>query len=124
MQKLFGVEKKVTFGWYLLGSVLILFGTFFGQIPFGIAAVMATLKKGKGMPSDSVALMQALDLNLSLFLMLLSFAVAFGVFVLVIKYLHKQTITAVTTSRSSIDWKRILFSFSLWGMITVLTTVI
>ena len=124
MQKLFGVEKKVEFGWYILGSILIIIGTFLGQIPFGIAAVMATLKKGKGMPSDSVALMQALDLNLSLFLMLLSFAVAFGVFVLVIKYLHKQTLTAVTTSRPNIDWKRILFSFSLWGMITVLTTVI
>ena len=124
MQKLFGVEKKVEFGWYFLGSILIIIGTFLGQIPFGIAAVVATMKKGKGMSTDSVALMQALDLNLSLFLMLLSFAVAFGVLVLVIKYLHKQTLTAITTSRPAIDWKRILFSFSLWGMITVLTTLI
>lgn len=124
MQKLFGVEKKVQFGWYILGSILIIFGTLLGQVPFGLAAMVATLKKGEGIPNDPVALIQALDLNLSLFLMLLSFAVAFGVFTLVIKYLHKQTLKVVTTSRPTIDLKRIFFSFSLWGMITVITTLV
>ncbi|MEN9335419.1 MAG: hypothetical protein RLZZ500_406 [Bacteroidota bacterium] len=124
MDKLFGVTKKVEFGWYILGSILILFGTFIGQIPFGIAAVVATMKKGNGMPPDTVALMKALDLNLSLFLLLLSFAVAFGVFYLVVRFIHKQTLTAITTSRAKVDWKRIFFSFGVWGLVTIATTVI
>ncbi|MFM2229851.1 MAG: hypothetical protein RL607_1109 [Bacteroidota bacterium] len=124
MDKLFGVAKKVEFGWYILGSILILFGAFIGQIPFGITAVVATMKKGNGMPQDTVAFMKALDLNVSLFLILLSFAVAFGVFYLVVRFIHKQTLTTITTSRAKVDWKRIFFSFGIWGLVTIVTTVI
>lgn len=37
---------------------------------------------------------------------------------------HKQSITSLTTSRSKIDWKRILFAFFLWGGITAMFTLI
>ena len=35
-----------------------------------------------------------------------------------VKFTHKQTITSLTTSRKKVDWKRIWFSFVLWGGIT------
>ncbi|OIQ20134.1 MAG: CAAX protease family protein [Flavobacterium sp. MedPE-SWcel] len=35
-----------------------------------------------------------------------------------VKYAHKQSITSLTTAREKIDWKRIFFSFGLWGGIT------
>lgn len=124
MNRLFGVDKKVSFGWYLIGSVLIIMGNFLGQIPFGIVAVYSSIKKGGSMPTQTVDLLRGMDLNLSLFLLLLSFAAGFVVLYLVLRLLHKQTLTNVTTSRSKIDWNRILFSFGTWGVITIATTLL
>jgi len=44
----------------------------------------------------------------------------FGLIALLIwvKFIHKQTLTSFTSSRSKIDWKRIFFAFFLWGIIT------
>ena len=36
-----------------------------------------------------------------------------------VKYMHKQSITSLTTSRIKIDWKRIMFSFSIWAIVTI-----
>ena len=36
-----------------------------------------------------------------------------------VKFIHKQTLRSLTTSRPKIDWKRIFFSFFLWGFITI-----
>ncbi len=40
-----------------------------------------------------------------------------------VKYLHKQTILSLTTSRKKVDWSRIFFSFSLWSLFTIGSTV-
>ncbi|PHR69259.1 MAG: CPBP family intramembrane metalloprotease domain-containing protein [Lutibacter sp.] len=45
-----------------------------------------------------------------------------GLFIWV-KYVHKQSITSLTTSRKKIDWKRIFFAFTLWGIITAAMTI-
>lgn len=45
-----------------------------------------------------------------------------GLFIWV-KYMHKQTITSLTTSRKKTDWNRIFFSFTLWGVIVAGMTV-
>jgi membrane protease YdiL (CAAX protease family) len=52
---------------------------------------------------------------------LLPFAIGLAMVFLWVKYVHKQSITSLTTSRKKIDWKRIVFSFSVW---TILTLVI
>ncbi|GGB80724.1 hypothetical protein GCM10007424_21020 [Flavobacterium suaedae] len=39
-----------------------------------------------------------------------------------VKFVHKQTITSLTTARRKVDWKRIFFSFGLWGGITAALT--
>ncbi len=41
-----------------------------------------------------------------------------------VKFVHQQSITSLTTSRKKVDWKRILFSFSLWSIITIATTLV
>ncbi len=41
-----------------------------------------------------------------------------------VKFAHQQSIRSLTTSRPKVDWKRILFSFSLWSIITIVTTLI
>ncbi len=40
------------------------------------------------------------------------------------KFLHGQSITSLTTSRKKVDWKRIFFSFLVWGFITVAMTLL
>ena len=51
---------------------------------------------------------------------------AIGLFLILgwTKLVHLQTITSLTTSRKKIDWNRIIFSFLLWGGLTVLITLI
>lgn len=45
---------------------------------------------------------------------------AIGLFLLLfwVKYIHKQSLTSLTTSRDKIDWKRIFFAFFFWGIVS------
>src|SRR5690606_5242576 len=36
--------------------------------------------------------------------------------------IHGQSITSLTTSRKKVDWKRILFAFGLWAVLTAALT--
>lgn len=36
-----------------------------------------------------------------------------------VKFVHQQSIRSLTTSRAKVDWNRILFSFSVWSLITM-----
>jgi membrane protease YdiL (CAAX protease family) len=122
------LENAVTpenkFWKYIVGSVIVICASFIGQIPFMIAIAFKSFSSGKSFPTDEKSLMSFLNPNLSLFLLMLSFAFAFLAIYLVIKYLHKQTFLSVTTSRSRMDWKRFFFSFSIWGIFTIASTVI
>lgn len=118
-----GIKKENDFWRYLLGSVAIILASFVGQIPLTIAVVVKSLKSGK-MPSNNGEILSYLEPNLSLFLMMLSFVFAMGGIYLVVKYFHKQTLLSITTSRSKVDWSRILFSFSIWAAFTILSTLV
>lgn len=39
-----------------------------------------------------------------------------------VKFIHKQSIRSLTTSRKKVDWSRILFSFGLWALISSVLT--
>ena len=39
------------------------------------------------------------------------------------KFVQNNTLRVLTTSRPKIDWKRVFFSFGLWSLITIITTV-
>ena len=112
---------KVEHDWwlYLVGVILIFIGSQLGQIPFTIAVITKSIANGGDLSAlDYNAMMSILDLNLSLFLLLLSFAIGLVVVFLVVKYIHKQTIKSLTTSRSKIDWSRFWFAFLIWGVTT------
>ena len=112
---------KVEHDWwlYLVGVVLIFIGSQIGQIPFLIAIITKSMANGGDLSSlDYDAMMSILDLNLSLFLLLLSFAIGLVVVFLVVKYIHKQTLISLTTSRAKIDWSRFCFAFLIWGSTT------
>jgi membrane protease YdiL (CAAX protease family) len=46
-----------------------------------------------------------------------------GLFVWV-KFIHQQSLTSFTTSRNKVDWKRVFFSFFLWGIFVAGTILI
>lgn len=110
---------------YLVGSLIIIIASTIGQLPL-LFAVMAKLSgEGKSIFGiDERSLMSTLEKNTTLFLILLSFLVALGGIVLVLKLLHKQQLIDITTSRSKIDWKRVFFSFGLWAAFQIIVTVI
>ncbi|SFD06392.1 CPBP family intramembrane glutamic endopeptidase [Algibacter pectinivorans] len=105
---------------YIIGVFIIFFAwQLIGMIPLGIALAIKIFSDASvGMPTDIPAMSKVLGSNLFLFLMLLSFAVGLlGVF-LSSKFLHKQSITSLTTARKKIDWKRFWFIFVIWGLVS------
>ncbi|WP_299547710.1 CPBP family intramembrane glutamic endopeptidase [Seonamhaeicola sp.] len=104
---------------YLVGTVIVVIAVIIGQIPFTVAVIAKAVSSGEGMTGlDETKMLSILEPNLSLFLMLLSFAVGLVAVLLVSKYLHKQPLTHLTTARKRIDWKRFWFVFILWGVVS------
>ena len=104
---------------YAVGLLVIIFAVILGQIPFTIAVLVKAVSNGDSLLGmDEKTMMSILEPNMNLFLMLLSFAIGLvGVFIAA-KYLHKQSIRSLTTSRKKIDWKRFWFAFILWGIVS------
>jgi len=104
---------------YLLGLIIIIIGIIIGQLPFTAVVFYKAYKNGDNLAElDESKMMSMLEPNLNLFLMLLTYAAGLLALLLVVKYLHKQSITHLTTARSKIDWKRFWFAFVLWGIIS------
>lgn len=106
---------------YLVGVMVVIAGVIIGQIPLTIVLLQELGFKVMNMTETDM--MQALDSNYFLFLMLLTYAVALGFLFFMVKKLHRQPLTALTTSRKKIDWRRFWFSFGLVSIFIVLTTV-
>lgn len=118
------ISPKNKFWKYIVGSIIIIFASFIGQIPLGIALIFKSFNSKKGFPTDEAQLMKMLNGNLTLFLMLFSFAVALLAIYLVVKHIHNQRFLTLTTSRNSVDWKRIFFSFGVWAVFTIISVAI
>ena len=109
---------------YIVGSVLIILAATIGQIPLMVAIFVKSFKSGKSFPTNESDMMTFLEPNTTLFLILLSFVFAFFAIILVVRNFHKQTLLSVTTSREKVDWKRVFFSFGIWSVFTVVSTLI
>jgi len=109
---------------YALGIFIIFIFIQIGSIPFNIAIVN---KVGLEVAAklDPYKMMTILEnSNLTFFYTLLTFFVGFIGFLIVIKYLHNQSFLSVTTSRKSIDYKRVLTSFSVISLILFFYTIL
>lgn len=109
---------------YLIGVILAFVFSQIGTIPLIIAAGMKVVSDGGSIMDleDPNILMSVLESNLSLFLMLLSFAIGLIGIVIAVKYVHNQPFKTLTTSRKKVDWSRIWFGFGLIVFITILLT--
>ncbi|MEX0998306.1 MAG: CPBP family intramembrane glutamic endopeptidase [Flavobacteriaceae bacterium] len=111
---------------YAVGIIIVFVATQLGSIPFILAVVLKMMQDGGSINDfnnlDMTSLMTVLDSNLTLFLMLLSFAVGLAALLFVIKYLHKQPLIEATTTRKKIDWNRFFVGFGLVAVTTVILT--
>lgn len=119
-----GVKLENHFWKYLLGSVFIITASFVGQIPFSIAVLYKSFKENAVFPTDNDSALKMFQPNLTLFLVMLSFVFAFAGIYFVVKYMHHQTLLSVTTGRKKVDWNRILFSFLLWALFSVISFLV
>ncbi|WP_330444431.1 CPBP family intramembrane glutamic endopeptidase [Flavobacterium sp. C4GT6] len=51
-------------------------------------------------------------------------SIALVLLLLWVKYVHKQTIRSLTTSRKKVDWGRIFFAFGIWASFTIAVTLV
>jgi len=99
----------------------------FWVLPIGFIALMAFNYISVIYSPVSVDVMMAdlidkLGANLVLIMLLIPLVVGLFVVWAWVKLIHSQSITSLTTARKKVDWKRILFAFSLWAGITILIT--
>ena len=111
--------KGFTDRWrYFVGLLIIFIGW---QILGGIPLLFAVLMKSDSfdtLTTDLGAMADSLGSNLFFFLVMLTFFVAMVSLWFVVKVVHRLSFKHFTTSRKKIDWKRIIFSFVLWGVVS------
>ena len=112
---------------YLAGAFIIFIIWQIGSIPLAVAVIVKkAMNSGLDMSSmdEMSGFMNVLSPNLTFFLLLLSFVFGLvGVF-LMVKYLHQQKILSSLTARSSFDWNRFTFSFSLIAILIIISTLV
>jgi membrane protease YdiL (CAAX protease family) len=119
-----GVKPENKFWKYCVGTLLIVVASVIGQIPLTFAVIAKSMADGKGIPTEATEIMTLLESNLTLFLIMLSYVFAAAAIYFVVKFLHKQTLLEITTSRKQFDWKRFFFSFAIWAFFTIASTLL
>lgn len=119
-----GLKSENKFWKYILGSLIIIFASLLGQIPLLITLLYETFVNGKPYPTTNEAVMRFFEPNFTLFLIMISFVFVMLGIILVVRYLHHQTMLSITTSRNKIDWNRIVFSFLIWAAFTIVSTLL
>ncbi len=109
----FSAQKR-PFGFYLVGSLIVILFSFLGQIP-----MFFFLPKEAVAVNNQLDYFAHLDTNLTLFLLLIPSFIAFFGFLMVLQYIHKQSLVSVTTIRAKIDLSRIRFGFLYWGALSL-----
>ena len=114
-----GIDSKINpFIKYVKGSLIFVFFHIIGQIPLSLYIIsQSDIVEGVHNQQD---LLNNLPSNLTLFLVLLPFAVVLPFVYLVVTRLHNQSILSLITARNRVDYKKIFFSFMLWGSISTL----
>ena len=103
---------------YLKGSLIFIFFHFLGQIPLSLYLISKSSNiEGYG---DQSELLSSLPSNTTLFLILLPFAATAPFIYIVVTKLHRLSFKSLVSIRNKVDFNRILFSFLLWGGISII----
>ena len=115
------IQYNNPFWMYLLGSFVILIFNIIGQFPL----TYVIMKQGPTVPGgDPMEVMRNIDKNVQFFLLLIPFVIGFLGLWLVVKKLHERSLISISTARKQIDWRRIIYAFLIWALITILLITI
>ena len=107
---------------YLVGILIVLIGVGIFSLPHMIAISIKSFNGEVDMErlaqNDVAYILGLFEPNLNLVFMLLPFLGGLILLFITVKFIHKQSLVSLTTSRKSIDWGRVWFSFILWGIIS------
>ena len=106
---------------YIKGSLIFIFFNFLGQIPLSLYIISQSDLVGEFTSHQD--LFSKLPSNLTLFLILLPFAIVLPFIYLVVTRLHQRSFISLITPRDRVDYNKILFSFFLWGTISALMVI-
>ena len=123
-------QKNLIDWWrYVLGVAIAIAGVVIFSIPHSVALIAKIATGDVDMDmiaaGDTAYIMGLFESNLNFIYILFPFVggLIFLLFIAV-KFLHKQSITNLTTSRAKIDWSRVAFAFILWGVISTAMTMV
>ncbi|CDF78925.1 abortive infection protein [Formosa agariphila KMM 3901] len=119
--------KGLTDWWrYIVGVILAFIGISIFSAPHLIAISMKTLQGDVDLSrmDDTNYILGLFESNLNLIFVMLPFLGGLIFLFIAVKYIHKLSILKLTTTRATIDWKRVFFSFGLWGAISSLFIII
>ncbi|MFC4722022.1 CPBP family intramembrane glutamic endopeptidase [Geojedonia litorea] len=105
---------------YIVGVIIAIAGVFIFSVPHAAAIAYKQLKGEVDMSklNDINYIMTLFESNINLILILLPFVGGLICLLLAVKFLHKQPLIQLTTTRKSIDWKRFWFVFFFWGILS------
>ena len=106
---------------YIKGLLIFIFFNFLGQIPLSLYIISQSDLVGEFTSHQD--LFSKLPSNLTLFLILLPFAVVLPFIYLVVTRLHQRSFISLITPRDRVDYNKILFSFFLWGTVSALMVI-
>ena len=111
---------------YIVGAIIAFIGVLIFSVPHLVAISLKTIEGGVDLSKmdDTNYIMSLFESNLNLIFVLLPFLGGLTFLLLAVKYIHKLPILKLTTTRDAIDWKRVFFSFLIWGAISSLFIII
>ena len=111
---------------YLLAIITIFLGwQFLGVIPLFMAAYNHSDDLGELIRSSENAFGDlGINSNLYLFVMLLTFVFGLLFLLFSVKKIHLRSIRSLITSRDKVDWKRVIFGFSMWFLLSLFSLVL
>ncbi|MFK5879279.1 MAG: CPBP family intramembrane metalloprotease [Flavobacteriaceae bacterium] len=102
---------------YFVGVVIAIIGVGIFSIPHSVA-LLATEGIDLSQMDDMNYILSLFEPNLNLIFILLPFVGGIIFLFIAVKFLHKQSLIRLTTSRKKTDWKRVRFSFLFWGIVS------
>lgn len=119
-----GIKGENNFLKYIIGSVFVIGASFVGQLPMLGFLFFETTFRGKIYPTTDEELLHFFEPNLNLFLLLISFVFSLGGIYFAVRFLHQQKFISIVTSREKMDWKRVGYSFCIWALFTLISTLL
>jgi membrane protease YdiL (CAAX protease family) len=118
------INGKNKFWKYILGLIFIMGASFLGQLPMLGLILFQTFFRGKIYPTTDAELLHFFEPNLNLFLLLISFVFSLAGIYFAVRFVHRQKFLSIVTGREKIDWKRVGYSFTIWSIFTVISTLL